>query len=90
MRFSMIVKDIFNFQDGRIVFVGEIPGEINFIKTCACELFVGDNFFSIVHIEGEMIAEGRRRNLRSLSTLDKINITNLPYRNQNVWLKCNE
>ena len=84
----MLVKEIFNFQDGRIVFVGEIAGENSFIKSCVCGLFADNKLLYKIHIEGEMIANDSQTKLRSLSTTDKINTANIPYHEKIVLLKC--
>ncbi|MDR3490905.1 MAG: hypothetical protein P4M12_02540 [Gammaproteobacteria bacterium] len=83
----MLIKEIFNFQDGSIVFAGEISGESNFIRECVCDLFVDNQLVTKVLIEGEMITKGGKINLRSLSTKNKINIAIIPYHDKNVWLK---
>lgn len=90
MSFVMLVKEIFNFQDGRIVFVGDIYNGPSLIKDCNCDIYVGSKFFSKVHIEGEMIVKGNKTSFRSLSSTDKINPVDIPYRNLNVRLVCNE
>ncbi len=90
MKFSMLVKEIFNFQDGRIVFVGKIHAGLSFIKSCECEIYIGNKYFSKVNIEGEMIAKGNQSNLRSLSSPDKIDISKIPYRQVEVRLICNQ
>ena len=89
MKFSMVVKEIFNFQDGRIVFVGEVYDGPNFIKACECEIYIDNKFFSKVIIEGEMIAKGNQASLRSLSTIDKIDVSKIPYQKDDVRLICN-
>ena len=90
MKFSMLIKEIFNFQDSRIVFVGEINEGINFIKSCECEIYINDIFFSRVNIEGEMIAKGNQSSLRSLSSTDKIDTSKIPYHHAEVRLICNQ
>lgn len=84
----MFIKEIFNFQDGRIVFVGEIDEKIGFIKLCECEIYINSMLFSEVNIEGEMIAKGNQSNLRSLSSTDEIDISKIPYRLAEVILIC--
>ena len=88
MEFEMLIKEIFNFQDGRTVFVGDISGENKFIKSCNCELIINDQLFSKIHVEGEMLPSGNKSGLRSLSTTDKINISEVPYKRVTVILRC--
>lgn len=90
MKFSMLVKEIFNFQDGRIVFVGVVSDGPSFIKSCECEIYLDNKYFSKVIIEGEMIAKGNQSKLRSLSSTDKIDISKIPYRDVEVRLICSQ
>lgn len=90
MKFSMLVKEIFNFQDGRMVFVGGISDGPLFIKSCECEIYLNNKYFSKVNIEGEMIAKGNKTNLRSLSSTDKLDTSKIPYHEIEVRLICNQ
>lgn len=90
MKFTIIIKEIFNFQDGRIIFVGDIYNGPNYINKCTCDIFIEVKLFSHVLIEGEMIAKGNTTNLRSLSSLDKIDKSKIPYRDVEVKLICED
>lgn len=46
MQYEMLIKEIFKFQDDRIVFVGEVVGEEKFIKGSQCEILIDDQFLS--------------------------------------------
>ena len=89
MKFTMLIKEIFNFQDGRIVFVGKTDSDVKLIKTCICSIFIDKNLFSIINIEGEMISNGNNSGLRLVSTFDRVDIKKIPYHVVNVWMKCN-
>jgi hypothetical protein len=75
--FEMTIEDIFHLSNGRIVFVGEIPGSDDiFIRSCSCKLIINGIESEELIIEDEMIAGKRTRNkLRSLSTLKKVKLT---------------
>lgn len=51
MHFEMSIKEIFNFQDRRTVFVGDISGDDKFIKECHCEILIDGQFFGKIYIE---------------------------------------
>jgi hypothetical protein len=88
MHTEMLVKEIFNFQDGRTVFVGDISGDDKFIRECDCEIFIDDILFSTVHIEGEMLPCNTNSKLRSISTTSKIDTSKLPYKYKSVKIRC--
>ncbi len=90
MNFVMIIKEIFNFQDGRTIFVGEINDRPHHIKKCNCKLYVANKLYGEIKIEGEMIPRGTQSQLRSLSSLDKIDISKLPYKDIEIRLVCDK
>ncbi|MEK6731345.1 MAG: hypothetical protein AABY34_04120 [Pseudomonadota bacterium] len=87
MQYEMLIKEIFKFQDDRIVFVGEVVGEEKFIKGSQCEILIDDQFFCRIHIEGEMLPCNSKSELRSISTLDKIDVSQIPYKSKLVLLR---
>lgn len=88
MKFEMLIKEIFNFHDGRTVFVGDIFGNNEFIKECDCEILIDGQFFGKIHIEGEMLPCNSKSELRSVSTSSKIDVFKLPYKNKPIMLRC--
>jgi hypothetical protein len=90
MSFTMVVKEIFNFQDGRVVFVGDVYDGPGYIKNCNCDLYVGNKFLRKINIEGEMIASGKQSSLRSLSSTEKIDTSSIPFRDVEVRIVCND
>lgn len=87
MQFEMLIEEIFNFQDGRTVFIGSIAGDEKFIKECDCEILIDGQFFSKIHIEGEMLPCNSKSKLRSISTVNKIDVSKLPYKSKSVKLR---
>lgn len=88
MQFEMLVEDVFNFDDGRTVFVGFISGQSMLIRKCDCDLVADGALLRQVHIEGEMIACRKMSRLRSLSTTETIDKTKIPYKSAKVLLRC--
>jgi hypothetical protein len=73
--FEMAVADVFEFTDGRTVFVGEISQGPNFVRACDCELLVAGVPVAKFRIEGEMIPMHKEQtNLRSISTVEKVDL----------------
>jgi len=69
--FTMDVKEVYKFNDTRVIFVGIVNGGKNFISETKCRLFLDDQEYCKILIEGEMIPKNpEKRDLRSLSTLD--------------------
>ena len=69
MSFSMVVKQVFNFSDGRTVLAGPVEGEVPMIGPGRYGLFRGNMLVREVEIEGEMIpkADGTVRADRAIS-----------------------
>ncbi len=70
--FQMRVKEIFQFKDGRTLFVGPIEGGPDFIPPQRCLLEIGPDLASILDMEGEVISNRSMgptgTTLRALST----------------------
>jgi hypothetical protein len=90
MQFTMSVKDIFNFQDGRKVFVGPITGNERMVRACKCGVYInGEKIFSI-DVEGEMLPGNKKTNLglRAISTTDNIDVSLMPFKTAKIELIC--
>jgi hypothetical protein len=58
---------------GKTVFAGAIDNDLEFIKSCKCDLFVDGIKRATIDIEGEMITENRSKtDKRSLTTTDNV------------------
>lgn len=86
----MIVKEIFFFQDGRTVFVGEVDTQQDLIKPCICDIYVEGYKYSTLYIEGEMIPNKKFINHRAISTTDNINVNSLPFKTNQVEIIYNQ
>lgn len=76
--FTLIVKDIYTFRDGRTIFVGEIPEAPQFIGSCNCDLIAEDRRILTLTIEGEMLPNNRPDpQERVVSTTDPIDVADL-------------
>lgn len=74
-RFEMDVVDVFNFEDGRTVFVGTVAVGPAYISACDCELTIAGDVVARFRIEGEMIPLKRAPNhLRSVSTNEEVDL----------------
>jgi hypothetical protein len=74
--FEMLVKDVFAFEDGRTIFAGEITIGPNYIRACDCELLIGEAPVARFRIEDEMMPLRKtRKNLRSIATTEKVDLT---------------
>ena len=69
----MKVVDVFRFQSGRTVFVGE-TAEPEFIGPCLCELVVDGVRTATFRLEGEMFHPSATSGLRSITTAEQIDI----------------
>jgi hypothetical protein len=74
--FTMTVFDTFRLEDGRTVFVGPIETEAMVIPPCDCEILVGDETKASLRIDGEEIPKGKKTPNRSISTRERIDLTN--------------
>ena len=88
--FKMIVKEIFSFQEGRTVFVGEVDIKQSLIKPCVCDIYVEGHKRYTIHIEGEMLPNKKYINHRAISTTDDININNLPFKTNQIEIVYNQ
>ena len=86
-KFEMQVKDIFRFQDGRMVFVGSIEGEETIVHECTCDLLVDGQVEQTIQMEGEMLACRKQSSLRSLSTKESVNVSDIK---KSIVLKCHD
>jgi hypothetical protein len=72
---EITVDDVFRFEGGRTVFVGEVKQGPNYISSCDCELLLGDTCVAKIRLEGEMIPlKKTRMSLRAVSTLDTVDV----------------
>lgn len=55
MTFSMVVKQVFSFSDGRTVLAGLVEGEVPLIRPGRYGFFRGSELVREVEVEGEMI-----------------------------------
>ena len=70
--FSLMVKQVFNFSNGRTVLAGLVEGEMSLIRPGRYGLYRGGELVREVDVEGEMIpkTEGAARNERAVSIVD--------------------
>ena len=86
--FMLSVKDIFRFKNGQTVFVGLIEVGHDYIGPQTCELLVDGVRRQILRIEGEMIPDiPERKNYRSLSSMEPINLVADELRLHNIVLQ---
>lgn len=72
-RFEMQIVDLFQFRDGRAVFVGRISSSAPVIGACTCRLLVDGVERATIHVEGEMIPNGTHpEGHRSVSTTEPV------------------
>ena len=57
--FSMVVKQVFNFADGRTVLAGSVEGDGARIQPGRYGLYQGARLLREVEVEGEMIPKAR-------------------------------
>lgn len=70
----MEIEQVFQFSEGRTVFVGSIKGNVAFIRSCECVL-VCKGQKTKLRIEGEMIPErSLRKGLRAVSSAEQLSI----------------
>jgi hypothetical protein len=82
------VAEVFRFEGGRTVFVGKLLGEEKYIPPCRAELLVNDNIVAVIHVEGEMLPNGEHRpGLRSVSTIDELDLSITPVTDTDVRLR---
>ena len=55
MAFSLIIKQVFNFSDGRTVLAGPVEGDASLIRPGRYGLYRGDELVREVEVEGEML-----------------------------------
>lgn len=74
--FVMLVKDVFQFEDGRTVFAGEVAAAgPSYITPCDCELLVRNTSVAKFRIEEEMLPlKQLHSDLRSVSTKEKVDV----------------
>ena len=74
-RFSMQVRDVFVFGDGRTVFAGEIADSYGLISESDCGLMVDGAKMADFRIEGEMLPLRKTKpHLRAISTTAALDI----------------
>ena len=72
---AMNIVEVFEFEDGRTILVGDVLEGPAFIKTTDCLIDFGDGRKIDISIEGEMISKPHKSNgVRSLSTRDVISV----------------
>jgi Immunity protein 35 len=90
--FQMDIVDIFQFADGRTVFVGEVTGGPIFITKCRCSLWLGEKYLQEIEIEGEMIPSQQATaptSLRSVSSPpNTVVLGDVMAKNRNLRLIC--
>lgn len=87
----MRIEDVFEFADGRTVFIGTPQGAAAFIEACDCELWIGGVKVATMRIEPEMLPLRRRRDgLRAVSTTTSITADWDQIRNKSAeaWIRC--
>ena len=87
----MHVQDTFLFEDGTIVFTGQMQSEIKFIRECDCEIVLDGEIKAIVHIDGEMrpnLRPGSDPTIRAVSTKERLNLANLGVGTGGFLLRC--
>ena len=55
MTFSMTIKQVFNFADGRTVLAGLVEGDVGIIRPGRYGLYQGARLVREVEVEGEMM-----------------------------------
>ena len=55
MAFSLVIKQVFNFADGRTVLAGPVEGDAPLIRPGRYGLYRGDELVREVEVEGEML-----------------------------------
>jgi hypothetical protein len=84
------VVEIFRFADGKTVFVGPLHGDAKYVPPCNAELVVNGHTVGVVHLEGEMMPNGRHpKGYRSLSTTDVDKVKGLSPNNDEIRLRIN-
>ena len=87
--FELEVTDIFNFQDGRTLFSGKLVEEIKTVPKCRATILIDRKVFKIISIEGVWRPAGKEIEnplLRTVSTTEEINKSELPYEQGRVIL----
>lgn len=87
--FELQVTNVFNFKDGRTLFSGELKENVKHLTACKAELRIDDIVFKIIYIEGSWMPgkEGLDNPLfRTVSTVETINKSELPYKDGRVVL----
>jgi hypothetical protein len=71
----MDVNEIFQFADGRTVFVGMIHNHPDLIPACNAMLKIGENLVQRIKIDGEFMIEKRTHfEKRAVATLDSLDV----------------
>ena len=65
MAFSMIVKQVFNFADGRTILTGPVEGDVASIQPGRYGLFQDKILVREVEVEGEMMPRTTQRSPRA-------------------------
>jgi hypothetical protein len=88
MNFEMRIADVFKLSSGYIVFVGQIVGSNDLIKSGQkAKLLVDDSFHQCIEIHGEWKGNSiHPQGYRSISTLEAVEITSEFVKNHNCVL----
>ena len=76
MVFSMAVKQVFNFTEGRTVLTGLVEGNVPFIQPGRYALYQGGRLLREVEVEGEMMPKVTRgvRAERAVSIAEQVGL----------------
>ena len=76
MTFSLVIKQVFNFADGRTVLAGAVEGEMPLIRPGRYGLFRVNKLVREVEVEGEMIPMTgiTSRDERAISIAEKVGL----------------
>ncbi len=70
--FEMSIDEVFNFADGRTVFVGAMTGD-DIVTTTECTIEIDEVVVAELQVEGEMLPNQKSdANVRSISTMDTL------------------
>jgi hypothetical protein len=76
MSFEMKIFDVFHLQSGQIVFAGSIVGKHRLLKDCKADLFINNQVYQTIKIDGEFIMDVQHPlGHRAISTKDQVDIT---------------
>lgn len=88
MENELKVIDVFAFADGRTVFSGKLQSDADYIRSCDAEVIIDGQSVGVIRIEDEMLPlNSSSKSIRSVATLDNINVDVVRLRKANCVLR---